>query len=249
MAIFFLMGKLYEEGVSIKAERLWLGVPASLRLNLKIEEASILTLSGTMVGDYVDQADLDWTITDEMPGLTPKTLDQGELVEKGVGGFCCRVFAYPVRPTWVKIAIMVYPLNREELAMQHKLYNNPAFPGIEFKSEEIQFCPLSNDKRWGCPFVPLLLTGGCRGTFPHIPDTDEIRAKVASILRTAVKPDSSRNMAGLQPKWEAISVAGASKLKEKVPDTIWPEIEGSSSAGPQTGRNGNLKIYHSPRIS
>ena len=164
---FFLTGKLYEEASTIKADRLWPQVPPNLRFNWRVEEAHTLTFnSGTMVGDLLDGSTLDWFITEETPGLTPKTLTTSEMEAAGVGDFSARAFAYPIRSTWLKVSLVLFPLARDSLLMDHKLANNRAFPGIEFKSEEIQFCPLNSSKKWGSPFIPLLLAGGDRDARP-----------------------------------------------------------------------------------
>ena len=163
---FFLTGKLYEDGSSIKADRLWPDVPPNLRFNRKIEEASILTFNtGTMVGDLLDLDSLDWFVTEEKPGLTPKVLTNKEKDAAGIGNFCARTFAQPIRPTWLKINLVLFPLSKDELVREHKLATHKAFPGVEFKSEEVQFCPVNVGKKWGSPFLTLLMTGETGRTF------------------------------------------------------------------------------------
>ena len=236
---FFVTGKLYEDPCSIKADRLWPEVDPNLRFNLRVEEANMFTFdSGTMVGDYIASENLDWTITTESPGLVAKTLNDSEMEEAGVGEFCCRMYAYPVKANWVKISLMVYPLAKESLLEHHKLALNKAFPGIEFKGDEVKFGPVNTEKRWGSPVIPLLLPGGSVEEYPIEITSGEILRKMSSVLRTAVKPDSSRNMAGLKTKWDALQSAGASRLREKQPDTVWPESgdRAGSSSRVQTGR-------------
>ena len=233
---FFLTGRLYEEGSSIKGDRLWPGVPPNLRFNLRIEEAGVLTFnSGTMVGDLLESGDLDWSVTEETPGLVPKVLNSTEMAEAGVGDFTTRVYAYPIRSTWLKISLVLYPMARENLLREHKLASNKAFPGIEFKSEEVRFCPLNTGKKWGAPFLPLLMAGGNRDDFPSTPSGDEMIRKMSAILRTAIKPDCSRNMTGLKSKWESLLAAGASKLREKQVDMVWPVPRAAGTTSEQTG--------------
>ena len=192
-----------------------------------------------MVGDLLESGDLDWFVSEEKPGLAPKVLNNEEMNTAGVGDFCARAYAHPIRPTWLKLSLIVYPLSKDDLTKQHKLASHKSFPGIESKSEEFQFAPLNTGKKWGSPFLPLLMAGGNREDYPDIPSGDEMRRKISAILRTAIKPDCSRNVAGLQPKWDSLQSAGASKLREKQVDMVWPDLSPSSNnqTGQKVGHN------------
>ena len=71
-------------------------------------------------------------------------------------------------------------------------YNHYGFPGLELTGIEIDTFPLMDTeagKSWGCPFVPLLLLGPCEDDHPNVPSTDDIKAKISSIMQTVIKPE------------------------------------------------------------
>ena len=95
---------------------------------------------------------------------------------------------------------------------------------------EINLFPATNTdmgKDWGSPITPFFLLGGSEEEHQNIPPTLDIKRKMASILRTATKPQSKRNVQTLQAAWGVIKVSGPSKLREQQPDLIWPS-SGSS---------------------
>ena len=68
----------------------------------------------------------------------------------------------------------------------------------------------------------MFFLGGDLTTFPNLPPTKEIKAKISTTLRTVVAPVIKRDLRTLNAAWTTIKESGPTALKEKTPDLLWP---------------------------
>ena len=222
----FVTGELMKSAKEVRANRLFGQAEKDLRISYIIEDASVLTFnSGTGVGDYIDAGDITWSVLKKTRGETIE-LNETEYSENNIGEFCLRPFLIPLSSQKARLTILAFPLSKAKLETDHPLSKKAAFPGLELTVLEIDLFPLGDKetgKAWGCPLLPLLQLGGNEDDHPNIPETSDIKAAISRMLRSVVVPTSKRDLRTLESAWNTIKVSGSSKMKEKVPDLLWPD--------------------------
>ena len=221
----FMAGELMKGFREIRANRLFPDVDKDFRISYQIEEASIFSFkSGSMIGELVDDDRIMWNVIKKTSRGNTE-LDINDYGTNNIGSFSVRPYVVPLSPTKARITVLVFPLHKADLEAQHAHWRKAAFPGLELLQCDVDLFPLVNtdtSKAWGCPFIPLLHLGGSFEDQPHLPPTDDIRAAISANLRTDVVPTTKRDLRTLAAAWTAVQESGPSKLKERLPDTLWP---------------------------
>ena len=221
----FTAGLLMKNRKEIKANRLFAEADKELRISYMIEESSVFTFSsGTMIGDYIEENQIDWEVTKKTAEGT-STIQAEQHGANKIGKFCLRPYLVALSASKVKITILSYPLTPTELETQHPHFIKAAFPGLELAQFELDFFPRASTetgKSWGCPIIPLFLLGGEISSLPNLPPTKEIKARISATLRTVVTPVIKRDIRTLSSAWTTIKESGPTALKEKTPDLLWP---------------------------
>ena len=148
-----------------------------------------------------------------------------------------RPFLIPLSPEKIKLKVLIYPVSKARLTSDYPHYDSAAFPGLELFSVELPLFPQSKQaggKDWGCPIIPMILLGAEGEDQPNLPPTTEISRAVSAIMRTAKVPDVKRDNKNLFKAWKDIKESGPSRLKEKLPDLIWPEVTEKENQTGQT---------------
>ena len=177
-----------------------------------------------MVGDFLDDEKITWNVVRKNSRGT-SDVDLADYENQHIGKFCIRPTLVPLSPSKARLTILIFPLRLSELEAQHPHAKNAAFPGIELLQCDVDMFPVGNGdlgKSWGCPLVPLLFLGGDLEEHPRLPPTQDIKAAISSTLRETRLPTTKRDLRTLATAWTAIQEAGPSKLKERIPDTLWP---------------------------
>ena len=223
------VGELMKSQKDFKASRLFPTTDKDLKIGYTIEEASTFTFSkGTLTGDIIDghNPGIAWHVFKKGPNPGQvTTIAETQYDTLGIGNLSIKPYLIPVSPHRCKLSILIFPLAKDKLLLDHPECDKAAFPGLELTSMEIDIFPKvdqENDKTWGSPVIPLIQLGGKEDEFPNIPSTEEIRAKLFFIMRTAMKPDIKRDLVSLKKAWQAIKDSGPTKMKERHPDLIWP---------------------------
>ena len=229
----FVLGELMRGNKDFRANRLFEGADKELRVSYCIEEGSTFTFNGgTLVGDYLDSQDpgIQWHVYKKGKRGDTQVIEDDLHEENGIKGWCVRPFLIPLSATKTKMVLAAYPMAKDQLVREHPESVKAAFPGLELTGFEIDLFPLvdqDSNKSWGCPIIPLLFLGGTEDDHPVIPATEDLKAKISSVMRTALKPDLKRDLRSLMSMWQAIKESGPSKMKEKRPDLAWPLWETS----------------------
>ena len=221
----FLQGELLKSSKEIRVNKLWDQSDKDLRLSYRIDDASIFTFNdGSLVGDYVDSSNINWMIVEKGNSTA---LEVGDYTERGVEEFCIRPFIIPLSAEKAKLKVLIFPVSKDRLSTDFAHFDKPSFPGLEMFSMELPLFPLTRQaggKDWGCPLIPMILLGADGEDEPNLPPTQEIRRAISAIMRTAKMPDVKRDSKTVLKAWGDIRESGPSKLKERLPDLLWPEV-------------------------
>ena len=235
-----LVGELFKGTKDFRANRLFENADKDLRISYNIEEASTFSFSsGTLVGDILDSQNpgIQWNVYKKERRGEVTNYEEDQHGDLNIGKFSIHPFLIPLSAANVKLVIVAFPMSKEQLMNDNPEYNHSGFPGLELTGLEIDTFPLTDTeagKSWGCPIVPLLLLGACEDDHPNVPSTDDIKAKISSIMQPVIKPETKRDLRSLQTAWQAVKDSGPSKLRERQPDLIWPLLEPNQTV--QTGK-------------
>ena len=220
---FSLAGEFLSDPIIIPAKKLWPNVSDTISVSFNLSLPNLFSFPDSLVSDYVDESEVPhvfiWNNV-----ASNSSLSDADLIEHEIGSFCLRLFAYPSSCTFAYFAIMIYPDSTEGLK-EHALAQNPKWPGLLLADGKIPLYPASTalKLKWGSPILPLIIPGAPLDLFPGIPSNAELLYKLASVLRSAVLPESKRMGESLLIRWEALDSEGAGALDSALPPTIWPE--------------------------
>ena len=229
---FFLKGSLLEAPYVVPAKKLWPDAADTISLSLPLTSVDFFTFPDSLTSNYVEDVSIphSFLFNDANSNLSPSVSD---LDNAGIGNFCLRAIAYPSTHIYVKVFILLFPCSLEDLS-SHALYSNPKWPGLLIFSGEIPLFPPASSKRlkYGCPLLPLLISNSPSSATTRGPPASEITAKIASILRTGILPETAKTGQHLLLRWLALDDEGARSLNSDPAPTLWPAPR-LSSAPPQ----------------
>ena len=152
-------------------------------------------------------------------------VDAADFAENNIRNICMKPYLVPLTSNKAKLSILAFPLSSSQLEDEHNHNKKAAFPGLEMAVFEVDLFPVVDKeigKTWGCPIVPLFNLGGSEEDYPNLPKTVDIKAAISKNLRSAVLPTTKRDLRTLFSAWASIKESGPSKMKEKLPDMMWP---------------------------
>ena len=236
---FFLKGSLLDAPYIVPAKKLWPDAADSISLSLPLASTDFFTFPDSLTSNYVEDSSIphSFLFNDTRANQTPSDSD---LDTAGIGNFCLRAIAFPTTHIYVKVFILLYPCSLEDLS-SHALYSNPKWPGLLVFSGEIPLFPPASSKRlkYGCPLLPLLISNSPSSATTRGPPASEITAKIASILRTGILPETAKTGQNLLLRWLALDEEGARSLNSDPTPTLWPSprlatspTQGKSSSPP-----------------
>ena len=107
----------------------------------------------------------------------------------------------------------------------HPYYTDPGFSCVQMQGNlKLDIFPLTNknDKKWGSPIKPLLISPSGSGDLTTIPSTWEIKKRLFIFLRAVNRPDTASSGEALQKKYEDAKKTGEVMIKKKMPNLLWP---------------------------
>ena len=217
-ASILISGDLFPDRKVISLNGVYASCPA-LSLSIgNIDGETFKFPPGQMFSDLLDSSRLDYRYIKD-----GDFLDAEAAATAGLPGFTTRAYVVPSADVWTRFVIMLYPAPLNTLSSAHPASINPRFPGVCLFSKDIPLEPSSKSTlthKWGCPILPAIIPGEAFTT--ALPTSADFRAAIASLLRSAIKPECKRGHATLHPRWEAIHQDGDSQLKTLPLDLIWP---------------------------
>jgi len=216
------------------------GDKSTLSLRFPDMEASAFKFRDTLTSDYISTEALDLIVLDE----NGAALDSEALKAAAIPPLSLRMFILPMKGGQkCKISVLVFPLSTQDMAENHPLHSDPAFPGSTIWTAEI---PLGIETRMvsrakcGLPILPVLRTLESLREEPFncVPSSAELRFKMACLMNTKTVPVTSTGKA-LLDRYISIKEHGEAKLKRTSASWSWPEVLESSN------KKGKTRLQHS----
>ena len=192
--------------LTAQASHIWPST-RELKLEFFIDNATIFNFEDSLTSDLIDSSGVPHSFSNG-----ESILEEYQLEELGITGFCLRAVIMPTQETFAKISLVLLPLPLEELLNTHPLAENPLFPAISLSSlGEFAMGPpaagLQRQNPWGFPFWPLLVTPTDFSSAPNLPSGTDLRACMGAILRKTCKPEAKNGPAALLKRWEEVKEA------------------------------------------
>jgi hypothetical protein len=238
-ARFGLQGKIAGAAIDLQAAKLWDRVAKDVSVSIEVPEAAAFRFAGgTLYSDYVAQEDCKVIFK---RGGVP--IDSDEASELGAGQLCLRLFAYLDKSSNVrngpgphlKVMVLVYPMNVEELEELSMLSQAPGWPGVKLVEAKAELFPRTQAGTWGAPMFPLLLAGQRAAAVEEVPDGDRLRFAIAALMRTATLPSTCASRKSLTGKCQDVLDSGQEPTGRS-PSICWP------SAPEPARERGRLKM-------
>jgi hypothetical protein len=130
----------------------------------------------------------------------------------------------------IKYTVLLFPVGKEELLRKYDMAQNAAWPGYQVLEGEMPLM-VRAPTAWGCPILPLLLTGANLEHQPHLPSGEELRMAISSIIRNSVTVETSKSAKNLMTRWRRLA-ASPDELVAKKGAVEWPQHQiGQNDAG------------------
>jgi hypothetical protein len=230
---FVARGRLAREDVKVEANKLWAEADNNTILTIKVPDGGAFTFGdGGLCSDYLDNDQLEYQVGSG--GRGSQTIPQAEYGEKGIGAFCVRMVCHLTRVTVksgviLTYTVLVFPGSAEEVESVSELAQSPSWPGLKLVDGELTLLPLATSK-WGCPVIPLLLTGSPWEDECSHPPFKDMRTKIDWILTTSEPPDVCKTRKALLSKWQRYAQNPDEFVTRRSPLT-WPKPQQSVQTG------------------
>lgn len=238
-AAFLLRGPLAEEGVTIHAAKCWINASEDVVLHIKFPQADQFNFSsGGGFSEYLDSSHFEHSFHSVDEDGQQTDIDTTDLQENGVGAFCLRIVAYPVKAVkpragvLVKVNVLLFPKTSDELDELCDATRSPSWPGIRVLETESQFFPTVANGTWGCPLLPIVIPGANLIDCQNVPSGRELRHAIGGVLRHVARPEAHIKPQTLKAHWDNI-IKEPTSLKSRTPEYTWPK---TARAEPTPGK-------------
>jgi hypothetical protein len=205
-------------------------------LLLKFKKAAVFTFSeGGLTSDIVPSDRLDFTLYAKGDSGPPTVILEAEYGEYGISDFCTRMVCNISRASSakegvvIKYTVLLFPMGKEALLKKFEMAQSAAWPGFPVLEGEFPLLVRATTP-WGCPIMPLLLTGTNLEQQPHLPTSNEMRAAIGAIMNNAVTAEVSKSAKNLTARWRKIA-AGPDELVAKKGPMEWPKQQLRNESG------------------
>ena len=227
-----LQGDFWPEGKEFDASTFWTLQKSDLLLCFNKIDLAKFEFEDVITSKLLDHTHLDYSIKYKSDN---SIVNPDDLKAWGYPGFCLRAFCHPISTTSVKVAMLLYPLERETLMKEHNLAPHYYFPGVTAERVEIELGIQRDellDNNYGCPILPVVRSREPIRSNSKVPSRQEIVYAIGSLLRATRAPDAKSSHSTLLKAWGQLKKHGESKLKKPVYDWEWikPPVP-----APQTG--------------
>jgi hypothetical protein len=216
------LGEFREE-----AARMWQGGNENVTLVVNIKNAGVFTFSeGGQTSDIIPNEKLDFTFLEKGDNGQWSVVLEADYAELGVSNFCLRLIGNISKSSSVKDGVLVkytvllFPMPKEELLQKFEAAQNAAWPGYQVMEGEFPLMVRATTA-WGCPIMPLLLTGTSLETQPQLPSAGELRMAISAIMRNSVAAETSKSAKNLMTRWRKLATS-PDELVAKKGAVEWP---------------------------
>jgi hypothetical protein len=215
-----------------EASKVWQNGSTNATLVIKLKTASVFTFSeGGLVSDIIPQEKVEhclYTSPEDGAGA-PSVMLEAEYEEHGVKGFCLRLVCSLSKNSSVKNGVLIkytvllFPLEKEKLIQKYDAAQHTAWPGLKVMEGEFPLL-VKTKTPWGCPIMPLILTGTSLEQAPQLPTAEELRNSICSIMGGGAQPETSRSASNLILRWRRLATH-TDELVVKSSNVDWPKAQ------------------------
>lgn len=223
-ANLYLLGGIHagpEDVTKRLATLYWPKVKPTIELRLPLNDLKKFRFDGTLQSDLLDSSLINHEFVDSE---TKASLSPDQFAEAGGSGFTLKAFCHMKDKLWFSLALVLFPLPKEELLETFPYAADNCFPGLNLLSVDVKLMPNAPDE-YGLAFMPLLMKGNREGVFPK-GICFAIRDKASSLLQTGRTPRFARDITSLLNKWKKLEGLGDKAQDSLVPPTTpakaWP---------------------------
>ena len=224
-----LSGELFTDEKAIGSSKLW-SFHEPIMLKFLTLNCIAFTFKGKLTSELLDHSLVKYGFEKKKGEIVNPEL----LKEEGFNGFCLRAHIVPITGVNANLYLVVYPMPAEDLVLEYEAAKNPFFPGILLSKSEIKLGPKYStilDEAIGTTILPALIVGSPLSSVPTVPSTQEILSRQATLLRTAIIPETKSSRSTMIERWEIIQEEGEKHFKKAVVDPVWPELDCQVNSG------------------
>ena len=231
---FVVRGRLVEESLRVEANKIWAEADENVVLALKFPKAEVFSFNERgLSSDILPQEEIQhgfYVIEEERQ---PTAILEADYADWGIGGFCMRMLCTISKNSSlragvvVKFTLFLYPESKDVLLANYELAQSPAWPGMRITEGDIPLLPRPTAP-WGCPVLPLIVSGTPLDQLPVQPEIDVLKRTISLIMRKAAMPETGRTGAALLTKWRRLA-NNPEELTSKSGTTTWPTSEPASA--------------------
>lgn len=231
---FALRGVLDAKEYKIPANRIWTGAEKGVALLLTLPAAETFSFSdGGLTSEYKPQTETEHHFS-AAGAPTDAKLARDEATARGIGDFCLRVVVTLAKgdrnaPIKMTAMVLLHPHNKAACLDMADSSREAGWPGIFLMETECSLLP-SAKTRWGCPIIPLILTGTPFPNAPITPRGDELRRGVAAILGRSYKADAYKTCVALSTKTNRL-LEHPEEFSDRPSLLTWPKAEEPALTG------------------
>ena len=238
-----------EKEYTLDVSKVWQDANMGITLTIRLPELDSYTFTdGGMTSDFLpDEECIHFFHATKDSGASTPILS-ANLAQHGIGRFCTRLVCQPAkassaeRGVVIKYTCMLFPAGRGELLQMTEQVSSGSWPGIRLGDGEMPLLPRPS-VNWGCPVIPLIRPAIAFSVLGRAPSSPVLKYAIAAIMRKCSGPESSRNAASLQTKWDKAKRNPAAFAEKEVPVT-WPE---QAQQAPTTGEQSS--IYYCRQVA
>ena len=226
-----------EKEYVIDAGKIWQDANMGVTLTIRQPELDSFFFSdGGLTSDFLPDEECVHFFHAMKEGGAATPILSADLGQYGIGRFCTRIVCQPAKSSSaakgvvLKYTFMLFPAGRAEMLQMSEKVSSGSWPGIRLGDGEMALLPRPSAD-WGCPVIPLIRPAIAFSVLGRAPSSAALRYAVAAIMRKCSGPESSRNAASLQTKWDKVKRNPAAFAEKEVPVT-WPE---QAQQAPTTG--------------
>jgi hypothetical protein len=211
-----------------EAARIWQGGNDNVTLVIKLRNAAVFTFSeGGLTSDIIPSDRLEFAFYMKNSTGPPAVVLESEYAELGISDFCLRLVCCLAKPAAgregvnVKYTVLLFPMGKENLLRKFDAAQNAAWPGYPVMEGELPLLVRATSA-WGCPIMPVLLTGSSLEQHPLLPSGDELRMAISAVMRKAIAAETSKSAKNLLARWRKLA-ASPDELAPKKGPVEWPQ--------------------------
>ena len=222
---FLARGRLCRDEIKIEAAKIWPDAEPGLVLTLQLPDGAMFTFGeGGICSDYLGSDQVEHCVT--ATGRSARPIPPQEYNDAGIGAFCLRLVCHIEKATVksgvvLNFNVLIFPGSPDAVGEFSELARNPSWPGLKLADGEMALAPYPPNP-WGCPILPLLLTGSPWEEEETHPPFQQLRTAVGAIMATSEPADTCRSRKALNDKWQKYSV-NPDEFSPKRGALSWPK--------------------------